>query len=1015
VAYYLLRQPDQLVTFPSLAWTSNVWAIEFDIRIDATFTTGEYLISSSSGDVSTQITFQNGGNTLRLRAVGTALTNYDFNVTTIDLSIRHKFKIESDGSDLSLIVDGIPLETKAGDAIQPPNALVGLFSTFRDRPDANLELYGISFSGGFASQRNYNPSSSSGTGSVLPDALNASNDGTLVNFDPLTAWVEYFTAIDPTFWQKKVEIKTKNTIPSIADPFVSLVTEANLPAEIWDIAESGGGDIRVCLNEDGTGRLPLEIVNFDTVNQKAVMWSRSPNINPAQGLWLFYGKAGETQPAVTDVNGRNAVNVDYASAWHLNTLSDSAGNANDLTVVGSPSLIEGIVGKSYKFASSSDYLHTDYVGVVAGTFNMSFWYQRDGSTDLPLNEAVLGIANSGNAFDNYAIVLNRVGADFKVALFARNSNTAVIDVVSIPNLPSSALVYISVNQDINGSTVTAIHNGVTYSGTSALKLQGSGFNKLSFNRLMDSSPISGGNVIIDEPRLTNNNISRPTAYIETEYANQSDPATFWETGVPQSTVSGPANVVIDFEIATSEVKTTYTSVAAAVALALNAKISEVKNEAQTLSLSGAIDLDLSASEVIISAAAFSVGLNFSINTTPTEQVTGVQALTLASQIATVSSESEIIFQTTSLTLGNQIVTQSSEAEVLIEYQGIVLDSELDLAISAAEVLIEAQDVQVSSRQLFNSVDVETVIEVPSFQITSNQFFNSSTVQTLFEIGQVSLTQDATFSTLPSEIIVGTQAATLQNIILVDVPSLQIRTETQSLDLSQSLSLTTSPLEILNEAITGNLDGVDKFIASVVEQLNETQTATANSDLHFFVVNAEQLTESDVLSALTVQELGGVETEQHCNYTVLDLLDQANVIVVRVEQNTDVESLIVDQTINLETPQSEIEVQVELVELNQLINFATTSTEQLTELTGLTLLGDSELSSNPTETNTAVNSVYVSSLLNFTGAMTEQLSTVDIISIVIRNLNIDPENIIPLGSNVRFKLTETTEQFRLTMR
>ena len=59
---------------------------------------------------------------------------------------------------------------------------------------------------------------------------------------------------------------------------------------------NGGGDLRVCLNSDGTSQLPLEVVSFDTVGETAQLWVRFPTFASGESCWLFYGKAGETQP-----------------------------------------------------------------------------------------------------------------------------------------------------------------------------------------------------------------------------------------------------------------------------------------------------------------------------------------------------------------------------------------------------------------------------------------------------------------------------------------------------------------------------------------------------------------------------------------------------------------------------------------------------------------------------------------------------------------------------------------------
>lgn len=313
---------------------------------------------------------------------------------------------------------------------------------------------------------------------------------------------------------------------------------------------NGGADIRIAGNSDGTNRLPVHVEKFDTQTNEAVIRFRSLDLNVGQSFWLFYGRNGSIELPVSNPYGRDAVWAEYSFAPEFNTLTDSTGRSTRLSTVGTPTKIPAVVGNGCKFSSGADYLFTDTVGVVAGTFNMSFWYKRDGADELPASAYVFAIADSQDAFDNYAIILNgNFAQDFPsldIQLFARNSSEFPETVISIPSFPSNGEVYVSVNQNLTGSTVTAIHNGVTYSGVSNKRLEKFAeqpLDRVSLNRLMDSSPSAGGLLILDEPRITLNDITRSADYIATEYENQSSPATFWSTGVPESTVVVASNLI----------------------------------------------------------------------------------------------------------------------------------------------------------------------------------------------------------------------------------------------------------------------------------------------------------------------------------------------------------------------------------------------------------------------------------------------------------------------------------------
>ena len=91
-------------------------------------------------------------------------------------------------------------------------------------------------------------------------------------------------------------------------------------------------------------------------------------------------------------------------------------------------------------------------------------------------------------------------------------------------------VFISLNQSSSGTSGFAIHSGSVQSGTSTRRLFGTSQDRLSFNRLMDSSPNSGSLMVLDEIRLTSPGNTKSSDRAELEYDNQSNPSTFWTAG-----------------------------------------------------------------------------------------------------------------------------------------------------------------------------------------------------------------------------------------------------------------------------------------------------------------------------------------------------------------------------------------------------------------------------------------------------------------------------------------------------
>jgi hypothetical protein len=323
--------------------------------------------------------------------------------------------------------------------------------------------------------------------------------------------------------------------------FEAVITKANLPTSALDTGLlsliNGGGDFRLSTDINGSTQLPVDIVtcvtNASAASTEFIAWVRFPTYaSGTRSVYAFWNKAGESQPAASAAFGSEDVWQDNESAWHLDDLTDSAGNATSLTTVGSPTTVDGVVGDAKRFASNSDYLYTDTIGVVENdSFNISFWYKRK-TGDLLAEGTAIGLADNSSAFDNYGIELSRdVSTDtLIISAFARDINNSADEVMRFAGVSEGDSVFISLNQSSTGTSGVGIHSGSVQSGTSTRRLFGTTPDRFSFNRLMDSSPNAGGEMVLDEIRLTSPGNTKSSDRIELEYDNQSNPSSFWTAG-----------------------------------------------------------------------------------------------------------------------------------------------------------------------------------------------------------------------------------------------------------------------------------------------------------------------------------------------------------------------------------------------------------------------------------------------------------------------------------------------------
>ena len=229
---------------------------------------------------------------------------------------------------------------------------------------------------------------------LILDDTNGGNYGNLQGFSNDNSQWTRFDVIDPTQYYVVDGVPAPIVIPELYTPakptqFQTLViTEAVINqlsnnADFWNNVSEDGGNIRLCSAGDGTEQLPLDIVSFDKVAKTCVIWTRKPSYNGSGSLYLFFGKAGETQPPVTDPFGRNAVWADYEAVLHLNDAewTDSTGNGYDGT--GSVS----VVSTDNPFGSTwAKFDQTNHITIPTGAaLNDSFLtvqaiFHRDGGS-----------------------------------------------------------------------------------------------------------------------------------------------------------------------------------------------------------------------------------------------------------------------------------------------------------------------------------------------------------------------------------------------------------------------------------------------------------------------------------------------------------------------------------------------------------------------------------------------------------------------------------------------------------
>lgn len=319
--------------------------------------------------------------------------------------------------------------------------------------------------------------------------------------------------------------------------FPVLLTEANLDegasSAFWTAVDTNGYRIRIATANDGTGRIPMEVVTFDksakTMQIRAKPSSMTTGTNT---IYITLDSSLGSFDAVDATNGsENVWNSTYKSVLHMEQdpsgsapqILDSTANDTHWTTNGSMTggdLVSAKFGNGLDFDGTDDYLSIP-AGMLSGSYTqlyISFWINMSSVTKQwivtknALND--FGIA----CFDTNGVMRVYSGSNFERWIGNTGDFTTGLnkfDCVYDEAVGGYWTIY------KNGSALTPSSNNADaiVKGSSA-----------TYIGLFDGTARLAS--ILDEFIIAE---TAPSAdWIAAEYANQSDPATFF---VPQGGVT----------------------------------------------------------------------------------------------------------------------------------------------------------------------------------------------------------------------------------------------------------------------------------------------------------------------------------------------------------------------------------------------------------------------------------------------------------------------------------------------
>ncbi|MFS4438594.1 LamG-like jellyroll fold domain-containing protein [Paracoccaceae bacterium GXU_MW_L88] len=303
-------------------------------------------------------------------------------------------------------------------------------------------------------------------------------------------------------------------------------THTNFPAavdlSILGITTQAEADsVRVYTDESKSVELPREIVS------PSIMWVKLDALSNSDTYYVEYDGVSADY-AVTDTYGRNAVWSDYELVMHCHNDIDSTGNYTP-TVSGGASFgnTPGIIGDalyldgsndSWSVSGSTNLTELENKDVTITAFVKNYFNTYSPPREAPVFGNYPGTGPSPNQFFSLS-----VDSDGNTKVASRRDNDAeVITTAFGPSVKTNSWQKVTLRK--NGTTFSLLQNGVQPVSSVSFSTEGKTDNQFEFG---------GGVSIVNrynqgsftELRYRNSAVSND--WEATEYANQSNPDTFW--------------------------------------------------------------------------------------------------------------------------------------------------------------------------------------------------------------------------------------------------------------------------------------------------------------------------------------------------------------------------------------------------------------------------------------------------------------------------------------------------------
>lgn len=284
-----------------------------------------------------------------------------------------------------------------------------------------------------------------------------------------------------------------------------------MPDRFWSTVTDGGGDIRCYAGETELAR---EVVSCNPATKTGHLWIKTDLSADADTVLTVSvdGKSQEYDPAA-QFGSRNVWSNGYLGVYHMLDTNDASPNENHATIGSGVSFSPGIIGGQMEAGSVAPVFSAPVALSTDSDFGLSMWTYAAGSYPFLFQ------------WKNASGTQYMIGCFYKTDFFARSYNATGSIILN-----TSAITGVDAN-DGNPHHIAFQGSGdglsCYYDGELKITLpQASG--AATSTLYVGSSDVSS---IWPSPigETHASNVVRSSAWIAAEYANQSDPASFYTT------------------------------------------------------------------------------------------------------------------------------------------------------------------------------------------------------------------------------------------------------------------------------------------------------------------------------------------------------------------------------------------------------------------------------------------------------------------------------------------------------